>query len=260
MKENRLQRVLRDGGVPVGHMIMEFGGRGIAKILEAAGIDFVVVDTEHSGFGLERVADLMAWLKATPITPIVRVQDSLYHLIAPALDAGALGIMAPNVETAEQARRVVSAVKYAPAGRRGVGIGTAHTDYVAVDAARYVREANENTTVICQIESPEGVSNAAEIAATDGVDVLWVGHFDLSQAMGIPGQFQDPGFHQALGRVVRAARENHKAAAIQPASWDQLELWLSMGFNMISWKSDIALYRGALQGDVARVRQLARGG
>lgn len=240
-------------------MIMEFGTRGIAKILETAGLDFVVVDTEHSGFSLERVADLMAWLKATPIAPIVRVQDSLYHLIAPMLDAGALGIMAPNVETAEEARRIVGAVKYAPAGRRGVGIGTAHTDYVAVDAAGYLQEANENTTVICQIESPEGVSNASEIAATDGVDVLWVGHFDLSQAMGIPGQFQDPRFHEALRGVVRAARGRHKAAAARPASWDQLELWLSMGFNMISWKSDIALYRGALQGDVARVRQLAKG-
>src|SRR6266568_6107643 len=144
MKPNRFQRVLREGGSPAGHMIMEFATRGIAKILEAAAVDFVVIDMEHTGFDTERIADLIAWFKATDIAPFVRVPQNLYHFLARTMDAGALGVMVGNVETPEQAREIVGAVKYAPMGHRGVGLGTAHTDYVVPNPASYFREANEN--------------------------------------------------------------------------------------------------------------------
>src|SRR5436190_6826146 len=121
MKESRLQRILRQGGVPVGDMIMEFSTRGIAKILDAAGVDFVLIDMEHTGFDTERIADLVAWFKATPIAPLVRVPQGLYHFLARTMDAGALGVMVGNVETAQQARDIVRAAKYAPLGNRGVG-------------------------------------------------------------------------------------------------------------------------------------------
>jgi 2-dehydro-3-deoxyglucarate aldolase/4-hydroxy-2-oxoheptanedioate aldolase len=150
-------------------MIMEFGTRGIATILEAGGVDFAVIDMEHSGFDAERVADLMAWFRATTVAPFVRVLQPLYHFMARALDAGALGVMVPNVESAEQAREVVRAVRYAPMGNRGVGLGTAHTGYVVPDPIPYFKAANAATTVICQIESPCGVENAAAIAGTPGV-------------------------------------------------------------------------------------------
>lgn len=258
MKDNRFQRVLREGGAPVGHMIMEFATRGIAKILEAGGVDFVVIDMEHTGFDGERIADLMAWFKATDIAPFVRVPQGLYHFIARTLDAGALGVMVGNVETAEQARAIVNAAKYAPLGLRGVGLGTAHNDYVQPDPAAYFRRANENTTVICQIESATGLANLDAIAATEGVDVLWVGHFDLSQSMGIPAEFQHPRFLDALQQVVRAANRHGKLAALQPGSIEQAGQWLAMGFHFVSWKTDIALYRAALQHEIEVVRRLVR--
>jgi len=255
MKPNRFKRVLSQGRVPVGHMIMEFGTRGIAKLLESADLDFVVIDMEHNAFDSERIADLMAWLKATDIAPFVRVPQGLYHFLARTMDAGALGVMVANVETAEQARSVVSAVKYAPLGRRGLGLGTAHNDYLQPDPVAYMREANENTTVICQIESTTGLANAGAIAATEGVDVLWVGHFDLTQSMGIPGKFEEPRFLEALASVVKAAQGSGKAAAIQPGSLEQAERWLALGFHVISWKTDIALYRGALQTEIRALRE-----
>src|SRR6266568_2533443 len=218
MKENRFQRILREGGVPAGHMIMEFGTRGIAKILEAAGVDFVLIDMEHTGFDAERIADLVAWFKATDIAPFVRVPQGMYHFMARTMDAGALGVMVGNVETAEQARSVVDAVKYAPLGKRGVGLGTAHTDYLQPDPPTYFEYANRNTTVICQIESTVGLENLHAIAATPGVDILWVGHFDLTQSMGIPGQFAHPRFHQALRDVVAAANKHGRLAGIQPGN------------------------------------------
>lgn len=258
MKENRFKRVLRQGGAPVGHMIMEFGTRGIAKILEAAGVDFVVIDMEHTGFDTERIADLMAWFKATDIAPFVRVPQSLYHFIARTMDAGALGIMVGNVETGGQAKSVVNAVKYAPLGARGVGLGTAHNDYVPPDPVTYFERSNDNTTVICQIESSTGLANLDEIAGTDGVDVLWVGHYDLSQSMGIPAGFDDPRFTDALRKVVEAANRRRKLAAIQPGSMRQAEEWLRMGFHFMSWKTDIAVYRAALQQEIEEFRNLRK--
>ena len=147
MKPNVFRRLLAEGKTPVGHMVVEFGTRGMPKILEAADVDFVVVDTEHSGFGTADLADMMAWFKATPIAPFVRIPKIDHHFVARTLDLGALGIMAPNVESADEARAVVDAAKYAPLGKRGVMIGGAHTDFQSVELREFLDYSNENTTI-----------------------------------------------------------------------------------------------------------------
>jgi 2-keto-3-deoxy-L-rhamnonate aldolase RhmA len=259
MKRNRFQQVMAEGRVPVGHMLLEFGTRGIAHILEETHVDFVVVDMEHSGFSAAEVADLLTWFKLTSIAPFVRVPQVQYHFIARSLDAGALGIMAPNVRSAAEARTLVDAAKYAPLGRRGVGIGTANTDFKRVNPEEFLEYANENTTIICQIESEEGLDDLAGIASTPGVDVLWVGHFDLSHSLGIAGQFEHSRFLDALKRVVEVSRRHELGAAIQPGSLAQAQQWLEMGFNVISYSADAFLFINALRQAVADVRQLAGG-
>ncbi len=254
MTSNRVRDLLRQGSIPVGHMISEFATRGIARIVEAAGADFALIDMEHSGLDLERVADLLAWFRATSVAPFVRVPQGLYHFVARVMDAGALGVMVPNVESAEQARAIVRAAKYAPLGARGVGLGVAHTDYRLPDPVTYFREANQATMVLCQIESVAGVENAEAIAGVEGVDVLWVGHFDLTQSMGIAGQFEHPGFGDALAAVVGAARRHGKAAGIQPGSLEQARQWLAVGFSVLSFTNDVSLYRDTLASSLAAVR------
>ncbi len=256
LKPNLLKQRISEGRLAVGHMVMEFGTRGIAKILESAGLDFVLLDMEHGGLELERLADLIAWLKATPIAPIVRVPAAHYHFIARVMDMGALGVMCPNVENAEQAKTLVDAVKYGPLGKRGLGLGTAHNDYVMPQPDEYLKHANASTTVICQIESTKGLENLDAIAAVAGVDILWVGHFDLTQSMGIVAQFDHPRFLEALRQVPAAARRHGKAAGIQPGSREQASAWRKAGYNVISYGSDIAVYRGALAAAVGAVRNL----
>ena len=246
MKNNRFKQALIEGRRPIGHMIWEFTTRGIAKIVEAADLDFVLLDMEHTALDPAGVADLTAWFKATAIAPIVRVPQSLYHFIARSLDAGALGVMCANVESAAQAREIVRAVKYAPMGNRGVGIGGAHNDYYPVDAAQYFHDSNENTSVICQIESVRGLENCEEIAAVPGVDVLWVGHMDLSTSMGMPAQFDNPKFHDALDRVVAVARRHGKFTGIQPGTPEQAREWIGRGYRAISWSTDVGVYRAGL--------------
>ncbi|MBM3784493.1 MAG: aldolase [Acidobacteria bacterium] len=254
MKPNKMKQALAAKGSAVGHMISEFGTRGIARIVASAEPDFVMIDMEHTGYDTERIADLCSWFRGVDVVPMVRVPQGLYHFCARTLDVGALGIMVANVETPAQAKEIVDACKYAPLGRRGVALGGAHNDYVMPDVVGYFRYANENTTVVCMIESPTGVANVDAIAATPGVDVVWVGHFDLTQAMGIPAQFQHPDFLAAMHAVTAAAKKHGKAAGIQPGDAESARQWQAIGFNVLSWGIDYAVYRAALADGVKGLR------
>jgi 2-keto-3-deoxy-L-rhamnonate aldolase RhmA len=254
MKPNRLRSALAEGRPALGHMVLEFGTRGIAKIVEASGLDFVLIDMEHSGLDYGAVADLLAWFKSTPVAPIVRVPAVQYHFIARVMDAGAMGVMAPNIRTAEQAREVVAAMRYAPEGVRGLGLGTAHNDYVAPALPSYLEEANHQNVAICQIESTMALDNLDAIASTPGLDVLFIGHFDLTQSMGIVGKFEDPRFIDAVRRVAERASACGKAAGIQPASVAQARQAISMGYRVISMGHDTAVYGNALRSMVEELR------
>ena len=257
MKPNRLKQLVAEGRVPVGHMVLEFGTRGMAKILESAGADFVLIDMEHGAFDTAAVADQVAWLKATPLTPIVRIPQPLYHFAARVLDAGALGVMVPNVASAEQARAVVDAVKYAPLGRRGVIVGGAHGDFQPSDIASFLERSNANTTVICQIESREGLANLEAIAAVPGVDVLWLGHFDLTNFLGIPAQFDHPKYVAAIDKMTAAARKHNQVLACLTAddAWSR-QYW-AKGFRLFAVGVDAMLLQGAIRQGMKTLNELA---
>ncbi|NJN84390.1 MAG: aldolase [Caldilineaceae bacterium] len=259
MKPNRFKAKRVAGQMPIGHMIMEFGTPNMAKLLESADVDFVIIDMEHSRFTTDDLASLSAWFKATEIAPFVRIPQLQYHFIARTLDLGMLGIMVPDVRTRAQAAEVVAAAKYAPMGDRGVALGGSATDFRSVNPRQFMDYANDNTTIICQIESVEGLANIEEIASVPGVDVLWVGHFDLTHSMGIPGQFDDPRFLEALQRVVSVAHRYGLSAGVQPRSLEQAEEWIAAGFDVISYGSDFSVYANALRTGVGRIRKLAQG-
>src|SRR5206468_6989137 len=123
---------------------------------------------------------------------MARVPRGEYHFIARALDIGALGVMVPMVGTPAEAEHIVACTRYPPHGRRGAAFGFAHDDYEGGDVAEKIRIANERTLVICLIETADGIKNIDAIAAVPGVDVLWLGHFDLTNFLGIPAQFDHP--------------------------------------------------------------------
>jgi 2-keto-3-deoxy-L-rhamnonate aldolase RhmA len=257
MKAHRFNEKRAAGEVPVGHMILEFGSRSMAQVADGAGLDFVVIDTEHSAFSVSQVADLVAWFKVTTVAPFVRIPQIHYHFIARTLDFGALGVMVPNVKNAAEAKAIVDAAKYGPLGQRGVMLGNSNTDFQGVNPPEFLEYANQNTTIICQIESVEGMENLEAIAATPGVDVLWVGHFDLTQSMGIPGQFHNPQFRDHLAKVVEVANGHGLGAGIQPANLEQAQEWMEIGYNVISYSGDFSVYAAALSQAVEGVRELA---
>jgi len=236
-------------------MIMEFGTRGIAKILETTDLDYVILDMEHSGFGMERIADLIAWFKATDIDTIVRVPENLYHYLAGVLDAGASGVQVANIETAEQARAIIQAVKYAPMGSRGLGLTAAHSDFRTPKAAEYLPFKNQQTLIITQVETAKGLDNCEEIAAVDGVDVLAVGANDMTFSLGIHGQFEHPLFINAMKRVIAACQQHGKIGKCHPHHTSQIGEFSGMGYRMMMANSDVSHLRQAVKATVDNLRR-----
>jgi 4-hydroxy-2-oxoheptanedioate aldolase len=184
------------------------------ELLGRAGMDWVVIDLEH---GAATEADLLTMLYAagtTPIVPIVRPPSAERLRVGRALDLGAAGVMLPQLQSIEQVREAVAYLRYPPVGLRGVALRTRGADMGAHTHADVARVVNERILGIVQIESPSVVAAADEIAALDEVDVLFVGPADLSHALGVPGQFDDRTYLDALATVVAATQRHGKSAGI----------------------------------------------
>jgi 2-dehydro-3-deoxyglucarate aldolase/4-hydroxy-2-oxoheptanedioate aldolase len=245
MKPNSIKAPVMAGETVVGAMTFEFFSPGMSAILANAGCRFVFYDMEHTGLGFETLKWLFSACRGLPIEPMVRVPKGEYAWLARALDLGARGVMIPMVESADQARSIVQACRYPPVGRRGAGFGFAQCDYQGGDVGQKVRIANERTMVVAQIETERGLAAVEEIAAVDGIDVLWVGHFDLSNFMGMPAQFDNPTFLQAMQHVADVARRHGKAAgfmATDPAWVDRAK---AMGYTMLAVGTDVSLLADA---------------
>ena len=227
-------------------MVFEFFTPGIARICANAGAEFVLYCMEHTGIGFETLKPQFAMCRALGVAPLVRVPTTEYHFVARALDAGALGVMVPLVDTAEQARRIVSFARYPPEGRRGAAFGFAHDDYQAGDVVEKMRAIHQRTLVICMIETRAGLENVEAIAAVDGVDVIWLGHFDLTNVLGIPGQFSHPQYRDAVKRIAAAATKHGKSAGYMAASADLGREYLDHGFRMIATGTDQGILQNAL--------------
>ena len=258
MRHNAIKEDVLAGRTVAGAMVFEFFSPGMSAILANAGCRFVLYDMEHTGLGFETLKWLFSSCRGLPIEPMVRVPRGEYTWLARALDLGARGVMIPMVESAEQARRIVEACRYPPAGRRGAAFGFAQDDYTGGDVGEKVRVANARTMVIAQIETERGLERVEEIAAVDGVDVLWVGHFDLSNFLGIPGRFDDPGFDAAMRRVAEVARRHGKAAGFMATDRAWIDRVRAMGYSMIAVGTDPGLLGAAVQGLVEHVD--AKGG
>jgi 2-dehydro-3-deoxyglucarate aldolase/4-hydroxy-2-oxoheptanedioate aldolase len=242
----------------LGHFIVEFATPGIGQILKAAGCDFALLDCEHSGFGFETVKSVLRYMQAADLPTIVRVPSKEYHHIARAADMGAEGLMLPMVGSAEQARAILDGLKYHPLGHRGVALGIAHDRYLPGPVLDKLAAANRTTTLFAQIETREGVDNADAIAAVDGVDCLWVGHFDLSASLGIPGQFDHKNFTDAVKAVIKACRRHGKSAGRLVPTVDEGVALHEQGFDFVCYSGDVWALQGAVQQGLRAIRARAR--
>lgn len=250
-----LKELARRPGPKIGNFIVEFATPGIGHILKAAGLDYAFFDLEHSGFSFETLKNAVRYFEAAQLPLIVRVPANAADMLARACDMGAEGLMVPMVSTPEQAAAVVAAVKYFPDGRRGVGLQMAHDNYRAAPVAEALKAANDRTTVICMIETAEGAANVEAIAAVTGVDGLWVGHFDLSVSLGIPGEFGHPKFAAAIARTIAAARQHGKFLGRLVPDVDSGIAFYRQGFDFICYSGDVWVLRDGLAAAGKAIRE-----
>lgn len=226
---------------------------GSAELLGRAGLDWVVVDLEH---GYTTESELLAHLAAIEVSgavALVRPPSGERLRIGRALDLGAAGIVVPRLDTAQQVREAVTFLRYPPTGERGVALLTRGARLGTVNHAG-VAALNDDIVGIVQIESPSAVAEAEEIAATDGVDVLFVGPADLSHSLGVPGQFADRGYQDALERVVAACRANGKAPGILLYDHASFGPHLEMGFTFVGIGADISFVNDGVKAALAAAK------
>jgi 2-dehydro-3-deoxyglucarate aldolase/4-hydroxy-2-oxoheptanedioate aldolase len=243
---NKFLEKLRRGETVFGQMILELFTPGIAPMLGAAGMDFVIYDMEHGRCDISLLAQMLASCRGSDITPLARVPDLGALPLSRVLDLGARGVMVPRIETRAQAEEAVAQLKYAPVGRRGVALGIAHDLYRPGDAS-FFEQANQNTAVILLLETAKAFDNLDDILSVPGVDVAWMGHYDLTVSMGIPAQFEHPRFLDAMDRLVAACKSRGIAAGFLPASPESAAHWIRKGFRAISLASDIGMYVEAVK-------------
>ena len=245
MTTNGAKARLREGGTVVGTMVSEMLNEEVAYILAAAGFDFFVVDTEHGSANTESLQRISRGARSAGIVPLVRVTEITYALIARTLDTGALGLMVPHVETADDARQIVRYAKYPPVGERGFGLRAAVTDYSGASVPDAIAWSNAETMIMAQVESRRTLDQLDEIAAVPGIDVLLIGPTDLSISLGVPGQMLHPTMQEAYRHVVEVAKRRGVAAGIHPSDVKVVQYGRDIGMRLLMYANDARLLLGA---------------
>jgi 4-hydroxy-2-oxoheptanedioate aldolase len=215
-----------------------------AEIMGMAGYDWALIDLEHgAGDERETLYQLQA-LEHTPAAAIVRVESTARQRVHRVLDLGACGIMFPRIDTADQAREAVAAMRYPPLGVRGVAQANRACEFGSTFRT-YLQTANETLLCVVQIETEAAVENVEAIAAVEGVDALFIGPSDLSQSMGIFGEFRHPRFVDAVEKTGRAAAQSGKAAGILLPKPEDFAFFHEFGFRFLASGADGSLLNNA---------------
>lgn len=242
MLASEIKSKFKTGEVSLGSWI-SLAHVSIAEILANAGFDWIVIETEHSAIDLSEVLKLIIAIEGRDAIPLVRLAGVDPLQAKAVLDSGAAGVLVPLVNTKVDAQLAVKSTKYPPIGERGVGVARAH-GYGSIFES-YLESANEETLLIVQIEHIEAVNNIEEILSVPGIDGTFIGPFDLSSSMGVPGQIEHPDVQAAQRRVLQATLSHGLVAGIhlvQPEkAISELRLRIAEGYRFIAVGSDLFL-------------------
>lgn len=250
---NRVKQTLQRGEPVLGTMMSEVRSPGFIWMLANSGFDFVFIDMEHGTYDLGTVSDMIKVARLAGLVPLVRVPDLAYHVIAPALDAGAMGLMLPRVETREQAEQFVSFMKYPPLGVRGATQVRGHTNYGSASPQELVQHMNDHTLIILQIERKVAIDNIDSLLSVPGVDVALIGPFDLTISLG-EDSMSAPGVDHAIQQVVDAGKRHNVATGIHISDPAVVLDWHRRGMTMLTCNSDLGFFSAGAQQTVNALR------
>jgi len=249
-----LKTKLQDDGLVIGTMISEIRNPNLAYMLAQCGFDFFIIDNEHGAYSPETISNMIAAAHGAGISVIVRIPEIRRETIMKPLDSGAAGLLVPMVNTADQAGEIMSYAKYPPMGNRGLALSRAHSSYGRPEAAEYLEQANKATFIAVQAESPQAIENLEAIAATPGVDAVFVGPTDLSVSMGIPGQTTHPREVYLIEKVIDICRKHKVVPGIHMSKLETLKDWIHKGMQFVSFSSDVDLLTQAASAGLSQLR------
>jgi 4-hydroxy-2-oxoheptanedioate aldolase len=240
MFSNQLKQQLQAGKSAVG-MFITSTDPSLTEIAGIAGFDFVVIDTEHGPLQPMDVMNHVRAAEAKGITPICRSTNGETTTILRILDVGAHGVQVPQVNSAAEAAQAVAAAKYYPEGSRGMAIPRA-LDFGLNDLMGSFTRSNREALIVVHCETAASLNSIEEIAGVDGVDIIFLGPFDLSQSLGIPGQVNHPSIQKAAKTILTACERNGKAAGIFASDGVQAKQRMEEGFQYVTINMDLTLY------------------
>ncbi len=238
---NLVKQALAAGKVQYGTNFGQFRSQDVLKILAQAGFHWAFIDTEHGGFDIETIQDLCRIAPSVNFTPIVRVADLQYSLIARALDVGAQGIIFPRVEDVALLERAVSWTKFPPVGQRGFGLGAFHFDHEQLTMPQMIEHVNANTLVVLQIETIRALEMREELLSVPGIDAVMIGPADLSISMGVPGEFQHPKMVEAMEAIRDTCNRRGIAPGTQTRTLSLAKFWRERGMRFLGCSSDTGM-------------------
>lgn len=240
--KNRLQK----GEMVVGPFVI-IPSPPLVETLGHAGMDFCIIDTEHGPISLESATDLVMAAQGSGTAAIVRVGNNEERLILRALDIGADGVQVPQINDADDARRVIHAAKYAPMGARGMSLFTRAGDYYANRGAGHTDRQNAETMVVVHIEGRRGLDALDSIMTVEGIDVLFLGPYDISQSLGVPGEVRSPKVEKALQDAAAIARAKGRAVGLYARDVDMGKWLKDLGVQYLAVNVDATIYLQACE-------------
>jgi 2-keto-3-deoxy-L-rhamnonate aldolase RhmA len=250
-----LRKRVLTGECVYGTMIRQARDPGAPSIFAAAGYDFVFIDMEHGNYSVETVADLIRGAKSAGIATIIRVPRLETFFISRVLDAGAEGIMVPMTSTKEQAEEIVRYSKYTPLGQRGFGNQIGQTDYRPLKTLDFMKEANEHTLIVAQIETREAIENVDSVLSVEGIDVGLIGPNDLSISLDIPDQMGSETLAKAIDKVVETAKKKGKASGIHIGNIEAIKKWRAKGMTVLAYSTDIGFIYSASKSSLEELKR-----
>jgi len=254
--ENKLRKIFREGKVAFGPF-MKFTDAAAVEIAGFAGFDFVIIDTEHGPISIETAQNLIRSAEVAEITSIIRVRENNSSFILRALDIGAQGVEIPHISAKEDALRGVEAAKFSPQGERGVCRFVRAAGYSSLERYKYFEFSNKETIVIVHIEGIEGVKNLKEILTVKGLDVIFLGPYDLSSSCGVTGQINHPSVIRKMEEAVKLSRKANVAVGTFVDSFEDAKKWIDAGVQYISFSVDVGIFYEACCKTVKNLRDLA---
>lgn len=210
-----------------------------------AGMEFCIIDMEHGPINFESALNLIRAAELHGMSPIIRTTDASHENILRALDLGAHGVEVPQVNSKESAESVVSACKFFPEGTRGVCRYTRAAEYTNIDKKDHFEGSNANTLVIVHIEGLEGVNNLPEILEVKGLDVIFLGPYDLSQSCGVPGEVTNPIVVEKMKQAVEMASAKGVKVGTFVESAEGVKFWRELGVSYFAYSVDVGIYYNA---------------